>query len=72
MPDISKCINLHCKLAKDCYRFRAVPSHCQSYSKFKGGMNCDAYLSVELYKNVESYAEAFKAVERINENKRNL
>jgi hypothetical protein len=46
MADVTMCTNGECPLKESCYRFRAVPSHWQSFSHFDGGDNCEYYILI--------------------------
>lgn len=51
MPDISMCNNNVCPLRVKCYRFRALPSEMQSYSRFEpvlenGVWKCEFFIEL--------------------------
>jgi hypothetical protein len=52
MPDITMCTNNECWLSPNCYRFKATPSHTQSYAKFEpsniNGKYCAFYIGNKL------------------------
>ena len=46
MADVTMCTNGDCLLKESCYRFRAIPSHMQSFAHFDGGESCENYILI--------------------------
>lgn len=69
MPDITMCSNSECPFRNHCYRFRAVPSEYQSYTRFEPDADgrCESYIEIHYGDKLATNTEKRQAYMRASD-----